>query len=160
MGVTPKTDSHDYVEQFKGELKSRGHRLTNQRIAIAQAFADKGGHLTVDQLYRGISDEHPEIGYATVYRTLKLLVDCGMAETHQFDMNKVSFEIHDPHDHHDHLICLSCRKIIEFENDQIEELQEKIARNYGFELRDHRMELYGICKELEENGTCSRMTQS
>jgi Fur family ferric uptake transcriptional regulator len=150
MGEHRDFDCTQFVEQFKVELKTRGHRLTNQRVAIAESFAVQGGHLTVDQLYRSVSDAHPEIGYATVYRTLRLLVDCGLAETHQFDLNKVSFEIHDPEDHHDHLICVGCRAIIEFENHHIEALQEQIAREYKFTLTSHRMELYGLCQDCKE----------
>jgi Fur family ferric uptake transcriptional regulator len=147
-----KIGAKDFVAQFTGELKNRSFRITNQRLVIAEHFAQNGGHLTVDELYRHVSDHNPEIGYATVYRTLRLLVDCGLAETHQFDQNKLSFEIHDPEAHHDHLICVSpgCNKIIEFENDRIESLQEEVARLHKFELRSHRMELYGICETCQD----------
>jgi Fur family ferric uptake transcriptional regulator len=147
-----KIKADDFVKQFTAELKNRNYRITNQRLVIAECFAEQGGHLTVDELYRFVSDQNPEVGYATVYRTLRLLVDCDLAETHQFDQNRLSFEIHDPEGHHDHLICVSpgCNLIFEFENEGIEALQEEVARQHNFQLKSHRMELYGICEKCQE----------
>ena len=91
------------------------------------------------------------MGYATVYRTLKLLKECGLAEERHFADGQARFENVEAEHHHDHLICESCGRIIEFVQPRIEELQEELAHRYGFVATTHKMEIYGICKECREN---------
>jgi len=136
----------ELVSEFSDRVRARGSRLTNQRVKIAKMFYENDEHVSIDELYARVRDAHPEIGYATVYRTLKLMVDCEMATAHQFDSGRLRFERYHEDEHHDHLICTECNGITEFEDDRIEELQEEVARKLGFQLTSHKMELYGICK--------------
>ena len=138
------------VSEFSARVRARGSRLTNQRVKIAKMFYENDQHVSIDELYARVRAAHPEIGYATVYRTLKLMVDCEMATAHQFDSGRLRFERYHEDDHHDHLICTKCKGITEFEDDRIEELQEEVARNLGFQLTSHKMELYGLCTDCQE----------
>ncbi len=138
-GHTPwQSTLEDYV-------RSKGLRLTRQRLLITETFFKRGGHTTVDDLYQRLLKIQPGIGYATVYRTLKLLVECGIAESMQFGEDSTRYE--PASDHHDHLICTGCGTIVEFENETIEEIQEDIAKAHGFVLTHHNMELYGRCSK-------------
>ena len=110
----------------------------------------------MDELFTSVRESDPEIGYATVYRTLKLMVDCQVAQAHQFDPNCQRFERFEEDEHHDHLICTKCKAIVEFEDDRIERLQEEVAEKFGFLLTSHRMELYGIPKECIGIEGCAR----
>ncbi|MBR57817.1 MAG: transcriptional repressor [Myxococcales bacterium] len=151
MGIEKSMMTVDeFIDRFCAVVRERGLRLTNQRIAVVRHFFQQGHHVTVDSLYQLVLKEHPQIGYATVYRTLKLLVECSLAQTHQFDKNRVCFELYEEHEHHDHIICVECSKIIEFEHAEIERLQDQVAEDHGFLLTTHRMELYGICPDCQK----------
>ena len=135
------------LERFTETVKRRGLRLTRQRLAIARRFFESERHQTIDDLYEKILKEVPEIGYATVYRTLKLMEECRIARPHYFGANKVCYEVHEDNAHHDHLICTACGRIIEFEDNGIEALQEAVASHHNFTMMSHRMEIYGTCSE-------------
>jgi Fur family ferric uptake transcriptional regulator len=122
-----------------------GHHLkhTKQREAILEAFLDASGHVTGEELFQSVRTAHPSIGYTTVYRTMKLLCDAGLAIERHFEDGVTRYEIE--HEHHDHLVCTKCGKIIEFECDMIESAQNRIAERYGFRILRHRHELYGHC---------------
>jgi len=126
-------------------LKQRGLRLTVQRFAIAKTFFEAEGHLNADELCAAVRVEHSAIGQATVYRTLKLLEEVGLASSSNFGSSSARFEVNDGH-HHDHIVCTKCETIVEFFNEEIEDLQERIAREHGFLLTSHSMELFGLCK--------------
>lgn len=129
-------------------LKERGLKSTRQRDAIIQLFIESGrDHLSVDELYQRVRQRNPKIGYATVYRTLRLMAESGWASSRQFGDGTARFEHQTEGQHHDHLICLACGKILEFESDRIEELQAHIARKKGFEIFEHKLELYGRCSD-------------
>ena len=130
-------------------LKKRGLRLTTQRFAIAKTFFQTEGHLNADDLCTAVRIEHPAIGQATVYRTLKLLEELGLASSSNFGSSSARFEANDGH-HHDHLVCTECDKIVEFLNEEIENLQDRIAEEHGFVLTSHRMELFGLCKNCRK----------
>ena len=132
-------------------LSKNGLKLTRQRKNILSTFL-KMEHVTAEQMYRLLSRKDPHIGLATVYRTLKLLCEAGLAQEQHFG-TQTQFDNVAHKGHHDHLICTVCDKIIEFENCQIEELQEEVARNNGFTIRTHKLELYGTPMQLQ-NGTC------
>ena len=127
----------------------RRHRLktTQQRELIVDHFFRSSGHISVEDLLGRVRQEQAHIGYATVYRTLKLLTDGGLAATRQFGDGQTRFEVADETDHHhDHLICLQCNLILEFENDEIEKLQDEMAaRLGGFKVVRHKLELYSLC---------------
>ena len=131
-------------------LRKQGLKATRQRDEIVRALRKAGTHLTVDELYRRVRRVNPRIGYATVYRTLRLLAESGWASARRFGERTARFESCAEGEHHDHLICRGCGKIQEFENDQLEALQERIARREGFRVLDHKLELYGYCRSCTE----------
>jgi Fur family ferric uptake transcriptional regulator len=124
-------------------LEEKNLKHTKQRDVILDAFLDARGHATSEELYRLVREVNSNIGYTTVYRTLKLLVDAGIAQERHFDDGIARYDI--DHDHHDHLVCLECGKIVEFESPLIEATQEQIAAEHNFTLKRHRHELYGYC---------------
>ena len=130
-------------------LDEHNLKNTRQREAILDVFLRATGHVTSDELFQRVRGEHPNIGYTTVYRTMKLLCDAGLATEHHFDDGITRFEI--AHEHHDHLVCTRCGKIVEFECRMIEETQNQIAARYGFRLLRHRHELYGHCEDCCED---------
>jgi Fur family ferric uptake transcriptional regulator len=137
-------DAHERLTRF---MKTNGLKVTRQREAILDAFLDAGGHVSVEELLGAVRKRSPGVGHATVYRAIKLFVDAGVAQEHKFTDGATLYEpaSDDDDDHHDHLICTKCGKIVEFENDEIERLQEVVASTLGFRLVDHRMQLYGAC---------------
>ena len=121
----------------------KGLRMTGQRRVIARVLEEAQDHPDVEDLYKRASRIDSHISIATVYRTVKLLEETGMLERHEFRDGRARYEIV-PEDHHDHLIDLKTGHVIEFANEEIERLQEKIAHDLGYKLVDHRLELYGI----------------
>lgn len=132
----------DYLE--KNNLKH-----TRQRELILTAFLEAKGHVTSDDLFQTVREQHPTIGYTTVYRTMKLLAEAGLATERHFDDGITRYELEQ--EHHDHLVCEKCGKIIEFECEAIETAQREIARSHGFEVLRHRHELYGNCRDCRED---------
>ncbi len=130
-------------------LEDHHLKHTTQRDVILDVFLKAEGHITSDQLHQKIRSEHPGIGHTTIYRTMKLLCEAGLATERHFDDGVTRYEIE--HEHHDHLVCTRCGKIIEFECQMIEATQEKIAARYGFRVLRHRHELYGHCKDCRED---------
>jgi Fur family ferric uptake transcriptional regulator len=126
-------------------LEEHHLKRTRQRETILDAFLQAGGHVSAEDLHQRIRARHPHIGYTTVYRTLKLLVDVGLAEERHFDDGIARYETE--RTHHDHLVCTSCGKIIEFESESIEKAQRQVASDFQFELLHHRHELYGRCAD-------------
>ncbi len=102
--------------------------------------------MTLDQLLVQVKAVDARIGYATVYRTMKMLVDSGIVHEHRFGDGFTRFELTDSNSHHDHLICVRCGSITEFEEPLIEELQQRIAARHAFLINDHKHELYGVCQ--------------
>jgi Fur family ferric uptake transcriptional regulator len=144
-------DLSEKKERLKSFLKEKGLKATRQRDIIANEFLRCTGHITAEDLYRKISKKHKGIGYTTVYRTLKLLSQTGLATERVFADNLTRYEPLSAEDHHDHLICISCGSITEFENTKIERLQEKIANELGFHTVIHKMELYGYCNKCRKH---------
>jgi Fur family ferric uptake transcriptional regulator len=138
------------VEQLSRYLATQGLRSTSQRDAILKTFIEAGQHLSAEELYVRVKKAHPGIGYATVYRTLKLLAEAGLAEERRFEDGFTRFEHKIADAHHDHLICTGCGSIIEFENDRIEALQQDVASKKGFKIQSHKLEIYGLCAECQQ----------
>jgi Fur family ferric uptake transcriptional regulator len=130
-------------------MNKRGLRSTEQRRLIIDKLFDNTEHITIDALLRQVRAVDPRVGYATVYRTLKMLTESGVVQEHKFGDGHTRYELADSEAHHDHLICLDCGKITEFEEPAIEELQERVARKYGFDVQAHKHELYGRCAECQ-----------
>ncbi len=127
-------------------MRDHGLKLTRQREEILSRFVELGKHVTVEELLHAVRQVSPGVGHATIYRTMKLFVDSGVASERHFLNGPACYEPGEHHeDHHDHLICTACRTIVEFENDAIEQLQNEVATQHGFELKHHKMELYGLC---------------
>ena len=133
-----KTRLGDYLSQ-------QGLKHTRQRDLILEIFMGQSGHLTSEQLYREVEKRSPAIGVAAVYRALKLFVDAGIATANHFYEGVTVYEPRLAH--HDHLLCLRCSKVVEFEDAEIEERQEVVASERGFELVRHRHDLYGYCAD-------------
>lgn len=127
----------------------RGMRMTEQRRIIARILEESADHPDVEELYRRSSAIDNRISISTVYRTVKLFEDTGIIARHDFRDGRSRYETV-PEAHHDHLIDLKTGKVIEFHSAEIEALQEKIARQYGFRLVEHRLELYGVPLTDEE----------
>jgi Fur family ferric uptake transcriptional regulator len=130
-------------------LEEHSLKHTKQREAILEIFLEAQGHFTSEEIFQSVREAHPNIGYTTVYRTMKLLCEAGLAHERRFDDGITRYEIE--HEHHDHLVCVKCGKIIEFECAMIEASQEEIAARYGFRVLRHRHELYGHCADCRED---------
>ena len=133
-------------ETIEQKCISKGVKLTDQRKIIAKVMSDSNDHPDVDELYNRVSMLDSKISIATVYRTVKLFEEAGILAKHDFKGGKARYE-EMSESHHDHLIDIKTGEIIEFVNDEIEVLQKKVAEKYGYELVDHKLELYGIKKK-------------
>lgn len=150
LGKKQKTEksAEDFLENYKKYLAEHQLKFTKQRSLIIAEFLNAGGHVSVEDLFRIVKKKSKGVGLASVYRTVNSLVEAGLAMERKFlDKNSV-YEIHEAGRHHDHLICMKCRKIFEFENEKIEELQKDVAASLGFTLQDHKLELYGYCQKV------------
>lgn len=131
------------MNRIEQACQEKGMRMTEQRRVIAQVIADSEGHPDVEELYRRASAVDSRISIATVYRTVKLFEDAGILERREFRDGRSRYE-EASEEHHDHLIDLQSGEVIEFRNEDIERLQEIVARELGYRLVDHRLELYGV----------------
>ena len=138
------------IEVFKDSLKKSNQKITHQRLKILQSFLNTEKHVSCDELYQMVRRQNPEIGYATVYRTLKLIQGAGLAR--EVDLgDKISRLEHEyGHKHHDHLICLECGKFLEVFDPEIEELQERLAKKQNFTPVRHKMDIFGYCQKCQE----------
>ena len=139
----------DENDIFKDYLKQYNLRCTPQRQLILDVFLQQSGHVHIDGIHIRVRDKDPTIGIATLYRTMKLLVESGLAEMHTFN-DKTTYERLFQVRHHDHLICIACEKTVEFEHPLIEKYQLEACERHGFTLKSHRMTLFGICKECQK----------
>ena len=134
------------TDKLKVYLKQKGLKYTHQRQVVTEVFFDQKSenlHPTIDELFVQVRAVDPRIGYATVYRTIKLFEECKLATPRRFGDNQTRYEPETPGEHHDHMICLECGAIVEFEDERLESLQEVVSRELGFELADHKMILFG-----------------
>jgi Fur family ferric uptake transcriptional regulator len=130
-------------------MAKKGLRSTDQRRLIVETFFKAPNHVSIEELLTQVRSHDPKVGYATVYRTLKLLTECGVAFERRFGDGLARYELADDASHHDHLICVDCGTIVEFEEPRIERLQEAVAEAHGFDLRSHKHELYGVCADCQ-----------
>lgn len=128
---------------------AKGMRMTEQRRVIARVLANSADHPDVEELYRRCAEVDDRISISTVYRTVKLFEDAGIIERHDFREGRARYE-QIPDTHHDHLINLRTGDVVEFQSDEIERLQAEIARQLGYRLVDHRLELYAVPLEDEK----------
>jgi Fur family ferric uptake transcriptional regulator len=135
-------------EALERYLEEHQLKHTKQREAILDVFLGITGHISSDELYQRVKSRHPHIGFTTVYRTMKIFCEAGLAVERAFEDGVTRYEI--PHEHHDHLVCVRCGRIVEFECSMIESAQDRIAKEYGFRLLRHRHELYGHCSACQD----------
>jgi len=133
-------------ETIEKKCISKGVKLTDQRKIIAKVMSDSSDHPDVDELYKRVSKIDSKISIATVYRTVKLFEEVGILAKHDFKGGKARYE-ELSEGHHDHLIDIKTGEIIEFVDEDIEKLQKKVAEKYGYDLVDHKLELYGVKKK-------------
>lgn len=142
--------SYEEIEKLKNSLKEKGYKLTPQRRAIVDIIIqNEGNHLTTEELYNLVKKECPEIGLATVYRTVLLLEEMGIVTKLDLNDGCSRYElVHEDENHqHHHLICTKCGKVIEVEGDLLEELEHSIESKYKFKIQDHSVKFYGLCSE-------------
>lgn len=145
--------SPDGVDKLKNNLKEKGYKLTPQRRAIVDIIIkNEGSHLTTEELYNLVKKECPEIGLATVYRTVQLLEELGIISKLDLDDGCYRYElIHESENHqHHHLICNNCGKVIEVQGDLLEVLEHEIEIKYDFKIENHSVKFYGLCKECNK----------
>ncbi len=144
-----RQSADDRMLTFHSRLRERGLKSTGQRDDIARVFFELRRHISAEELYGEVKKVNPHVGYATIYRTLKLLKECDLLSERHFGEGQARYEVAGEH-HHDHFICERCGKILEFENDDLERMQQAIAQKLGVLLTHHKLELYGLCTECRD----------
>jgi Fur family ferric uptake transcriptional regulator len=147
--VTEKKDLTVLRDRLADYMDQHGLRSTAQRRLVTEIFFKADGHLSIEDLLAKVRRRDPKVGYATIYRTLKLLTESGLANERKFGDGVSRYEVALEDEHHDHLICTKCGKIVEFEDDRIEALQDDLAKKHQFRLTRHIHELYGLCVDCQ-----------
>ncbi|NLT95211.1 MAG: transcriptional repressor [Clostridia bacterium] len=142
-----------YLEEIKTRLKAKDYKITPQRKVIIKTFADNmEKHLSAEDVYQIVKDTNPEIGLATVYRTLDILAELQILKKIDFGDGRYRYEFCNEDDHHHHhLICLKCERVFEFEDDLLESLEAIINKKSGFKIVDHQLKFYGYCSECQKS---------
>ncbi len=144
-------------EDFKELLKKNGLKVTTQRIAILEALQNRPDrHLTAEEIYDCVKERYPEIGLATVYRTIQMLSELNLIDKLNLDDGYVRYEIgkwdnQQQIHHHHHLICLNCGSVLTFEDDMLETLEDRIQKSMDFQVVDHEVKLFGYCKDCSKD---------
>lgn len=143
-------------EDFTQLLREKGLKVTNQRIGVLEVLSgSEDSHLTAEEIYDVVRVKYPEIGLATVYRTIQLFLRLHLIDQINLDDGCVRYEMRAEdaggQHHHHHLICLSCGKVFSFNGDLLEALEEYILDKDGFQVVDHKVQLYGYCRECQKN---------
>jgi Fur family ferric uptake transcriptional regulator len=140
-------------DRFVDILREKGLKVTNQRIKVLEVLSESGDkHLTAEEIYELIKSDYPEIGLATVYRTIQLLLELNLIDRINLDDGFVRYEIGNMDEnrekhHHHHLICTECGKVLSFEDDLLDELEKRILDSVSFKVLDHEVKLYGKCSD-------------
>lgn len=145
-------------EILSEHLRKNGLQSTTQRHVILDVFLSANSHVSVDELFPAVKAADPKIGHTTVFRTLKLLCECGIAEAVNLDKKVTRFEPLMGHEHHDHLVCTQCGKLIEAVDPEIERLQERLCKRFHFTPRNHRLQIMGLCEDC--TGSVKRKRKS
>ena len=145
-------NNKEAVEALKTALKDKGMKYTEQRAIILQILFTLDDHLSAEDVHSIVRERYPEqnIGIATIYRTLNFLEEVELISSISFGKEGKKYESNKD-THHDHLICTKCGKIVEFLDSYIEKRQEKVAKENGFKITDHTMQIYGICQKCQDN---------
>ena len=140
-------------DQLKDKMKNRGCKLTPQRRSVLDIIIEnEGRHLSAEEIYEQVKKKCPEIGLATVYRTMQMFDEIGIVYKQNFEDGRSRYEIctGDDHQHH-HLICRSCNKVIEVNEDLLDQLEDQISKKYNFKITNHTVKFIGFCSECKEN---------
>jgi len=144
------------LEVFDSFLRGKGLKNTEQRRTLIRTALANEGHFTAVDVHERLRDQGEHVSLATVYRALGLLEESGILEGHDFDDGQRRYERALTREHHDHLICLECRAVVEFQNPAIEDLQEQVLKEHGFEMVHHALTIFASCRTLKTTGTCPR----
>ena len=147
--ATEPADEREEVRVFHDHIRRSGLKRTAQRDLILDVFLRTEGHVSSEDLYELVKVEDPSIGFTTVYRTLKLLQECGLARDVQYYDGRMLYEHDFKHAHHDHLICTSCGALIEFFSEVIENMQDEITARHQFRPESHSLRIFGTCRECQ-----------
>ena len=142
----------DAIAKFNQFLKQKGLRRTEQRDELVQVFLRTERHVSTQDLFDIVRKRNKDVGYATVARTLKLLVESGLCRMVDFGDGIQRFEHKYGHEHHDHLICLKCGKFVEIYSKKLEELQEELVRRHNYVQEHHKLDIFGICLRCRQKG--------
>ncbi|MBI4470474.1 MAG: transcriptional repressor [Acidobacteria bacterium] len=146
----PQHDAPEWAA-FYDCLRRKGLRRTSQRDTIFDVFMRSQKHLSSEDLYRRVREMDPKVGFTTVYRTLNLLSECGLAIRSQFGDGLTRYEPGFNTTHHDHLICVECGNVTEFFSAQLEHVQDEIVSRHGFEMQEHSLRIWGMCRACRRN---------
>lgn len=138
-------DTSMEMTTFSNYLKKKGLKITTQRMLVAEKIFSIHSHFTAESLQEELKDRRDEISKATIYRILSIMVEAGLLQEHNFGKDYKYYEHIIGHEHHDHIICIECGRIVEFMDEKIEELQRKAAREKGFTITGHDLNIFGIC---------------
>jgi len=130
-------------------LRTNNLKVTPHRELILESFLDHEGHRSVEEIYKTVRAQDPRVGYTTVYRTMKLLSECGLAREIDLADGLTRYEHLFDHEHHDHMICMECGASIEFFNGEIEAAQDAASEELGFKVLDHKLQIYGVCRQCQ-----------
>jgi Fur family ferric uptake transcriptional regulator len=145
--MTPQKSNSEEQEVLLKHIQKRGLKRTAQRDLILDIFLRTEAHLSSEDLYRLVQKDDPSIGQTTVYRTLKLLTEAGLAREVRFGDGRTHYEHNYKHQHHDHMICSECGRIIEFFSAELEAIQDAMAAKHRFEVTQHLLRIIGVCAE-------------
>jgi len=149
-GTLSRGDVASKIEALNRFISEQGLKNTKQRDLIATIVLEAEGHIGVEDIYRRARRKDPRVGFSTVYRTMKLLKECGLVSERHFGDGVARYEpVHDG-EHHDHLICVRCGTIVEFEDEDIEARQDAIASRHGYIVQSHKHEIYGLCPTCQK----------
>jgi Fur family ferric uptake transcriptional regulator len=133
------------MQVFLDYLQTNKLKLTPHRELILETFLKNEGHRSVDDIYHAVKVLDPRVGYTTVYRMMKLMIQCGLAREIELADGVTRYEHLFNHQHHDHMICMECGQSIEFYSPEIEALQDSASAQLGFKVMDHKLQIYGVC---------------
>jgi Fur family ferric uptake transcriptional regulator len=150
--ASSRRDLDEAKRPLKAFLKAKGLHESKVRDLVVDTFLASDEHLDLAAILERVRRKNSAVGFATVYRTMRLLEEAGLAQARDFGSGSTLYEPCHGRAHHDHLVCERCGRITEFVNDGIERLQEKVAQEHGFELRRHRLELFGLCARCGKAG--------
>ncbi len=137
------------LDLFAAFLRGKGLQYTKQREVILREFLKAEKHLSIEELYTIVKKKDPKLGQTTVFRTLKILCEAGIADEVDLGDRMIKYEVKLGHEHHDHLVCTKCGKCIEAVDERIEKLQSELCKRFGFLPQKHRLEIFGVCKECK-----------